>query len=207
MTPLAPLSLHVLVALAGTFAAIRARSSRPKLLPAYLAFVAVAGITGGITLYSFPAHYRAVFWFAEFAHNALLTALSLEIISDVLPRRFVTPWALFFCSSFILAVVRQSPMTSTPELLSLSISAMATAGMLLLSLVFVPDVIWPRGYASAAVGLAAVIAGNLLPAMQWITGTASPLALQMGDLPGLIVLALVGKGSVFSVSPHPEHLS
>jgi hypothetical protein len=184
---LAPLALHILIALAGTFAAIRARSSRPILLLPYLAFVALAGISGGIAFY-FSDHYRFVFWLVEIAHTLMLMALALEIISEVLPRKLVTPWALFFCSSFVLAIVRQWPDTSTAQMLNVSISAMATAGLLLLALAFVPDITWPRGYALAAVGLAAVLAGNLLPSVGWITGAASTLALQLGDVPGLVIL-------------------
>ncbi|MBZ5494454.1 MAG: hypothetical protein LAO76_26315 [Acidobacteriia bacterium] len=187
------LALHILIASAGTVAAIRARSTRPKLLPAYLAFVALAGIAGGFVLHFTPSAYRAFFWLLEIAHNLMLCAVALEIIADVLPRRFVAPWAIFFCSSFILAILRQWPETSTRALLNLSISATATAGLLLLALAFVSEITWPKGYALATVGLAAVLAGNLLPEIQWITGTVSPLALQLGDVPGLIVLAIACK--------------
>jgi hypothetical protein len=185
-----PLALHILIALAGTIAAIRARSQRrPRLLPAYLAFVALAGITGGIVLHFTPSWYRAFFWLAEFAHNALLTALALEIISDVLPRKLAAPWAVFFGSSLILSIMRQWPTTSTPALLNVSISAMATAGLLLIALAFVRGIEWRSSYALAAIGLAAVLAGSLIPAMKWITGAVSPLALQIGDVPGLVILA------------------
>lgn len=200
---LAPLALHILIALAGTIAAIRARSSRPKLLPAYLAFVAVAGISGGIVLQFAPTWYRGFFWLLEIAHNLMLCAVALEIIADVLPRRFVAPWAIFFGSSFILAIVREWPEASTRALLNLSISATATAGLLLLSLAFVPAIKWPRGYALATIGLAAVLAGNMLPEIQWITGTVSPLALQLGDVPGLILLAICCRAAKLPVElPH-----
>ena len=67
--------------------------------------------------------------------------------------------------------------------------AMATAGLLLLALAFVFEITWPKGYATAAIGLAAVLAGNLLPANGWITGDVAPLMLQCGDLPGLLIFA------------------
>lgn len=190
---LAPLLLHILIALAGTIAAIRSRTTRPKLLPGYLAFVVVAGSAGGFAL-QFSEHYHGVFWVLELAQNLMLMALALEIISDLLPRRLVTPWAVFFGSSLILAIVRQWPDSSNAQMLNVSISAMATAGLLLLALAFVNEIRWPRGYALATIGLAAVLAGNLLPEIQWITGTKWPLALQLGDVPGLIVLAVAAHG-------------
>jgi hypothetical protein len=185
---LAPLFLHILIASAGTFASIRTRTTRPRLLTGYLAFVAVAGCAG-IIAFQFSAHYRFAFWLADMANNLMLMALALEIISDVLPRSLATPWAVFFGSSLVLAIVRQWPATSTLALLNLSISTMATSGLLLLALAFVPEITWPKGYAMAAIGLAAVLAGDLLPSIGWITGAASPLMLQFGDLPGLLILA------------------
>lgn len=187
---LAPLALHILIASAGTFAAIRARTTRPRLLTGYLAFVALAGIFGASVLHFAPSWYRAFFWFAEFAHNLILCAFALEIISNVLPRRLAAPWSIFFGSSLILSIVREWPASSTRELLNISISATASAGLLLLLLAFVNEIRWPRGYTLAAIGLAAVLAGSLLPEIQWITGNVSPLALQLGDVPGLIMLAV-----------------
>jgi hypothetical protein len=202
---LAPLFFHVLIALAGTIAAIRVRSQRPRLLLPYMAFVALAGIVGGIAFH-FSAHYHFAFWLADMGHNLILCALALEIISDILPRRLAAPWAVFFGSSLILAIVRQWPDTSNAQMLNVSISATATAGLLLLSLAFVSEITWPKSYALAAIGLAAVLAGNLIPAMEWISGSLSPLALQLGDLPGLAILALAAKKRHGELC-HMEHLA
>jgi hypothetical protein len=184
---LAPLVLHILFAAFGLAVPVR----RPLLLRIYLAFVVAAALFGLVLVVvnvSAPT-YRWAFWLAEITHNLMLCALALQIIADVLPRRFVAPWAVFFFSGLLLSIARQWPATSTPALLNLSISAMCTAGLLLLALVFVGEIVWPRGYALAAIGLAAVLAGNLLPAVQWITGAVSPMALQLGDVPGLVILA------------------
>lgn len=188
------LFLHIAIALAG---AIRFRRPRLKLLPWYFGFIAFAGVIGGTGLaVGSPAHYRALWWALEFAHDAILTLLCLELVSAVLPRRFVEPAAVFFCGFLAISIARNVPNASTASLLAVSVSGMATAGVLLTVLAFV-EINW-RDYGTIAAGLALLVAGTLLPSVTWITRGISQTVLQLADLPGLVIMA--GAGLRFQIA-------
>src|SRR6185437_8282123 len=97
------------------------------------------------------------------------------------------PLAVFFCGILAVSIARNLPNGSTASLLAVSVSGMATAGALLTSLAFV-DIDW-REYGAIAAGLAVLVAGTLLPSVEWITRGISQTVLQLADLPGLVILA------------------
>lgn len=174
------------------FGAIVCRRRLPslRLLAPYLAFVSVAGMVELACWLKPVAHLNTLFWAVEITHNTLLIFVALELVSQVLPSRFVVPWSTGFISFLVVEIARHWPETSTAALLNLSVSITCTAALLLLALAFV-DIEWPEGYSCVTMGLAAVILGEMLPSMAWSQGHLAAWAFQWLPLPGLAILAYV----------------
>ena len=188
----APMVVHFIIASVGAASTFHQGGRRLKILPYYLAFIASAALLGLAMVHANAQPYRVAFWTVEFCANLLLALACFEIVATVMPRRFAEPAGIFILGILALSIARSWPNGSTAALLNASVSIMACSGVLLALLAFV-DGEWPEGMPVCAIGLAAVLAGSLLPEAQWITGNLSAWMLQLGDLPGLCILAACQK--------------
>jgi hypothetical protein len=184
----APFCVYAVVAGFGFLGAMRQRR-RLSLMRWYLAFVALAALLGLALLPFRPLPiYRIAYWIVELAHNALVCLLALEVITQMLPQRVAQIWGAFLLTILGVALAKELPLMTLAGAMNLSASADFVAGLLLVSLAFF-DLEWSREHAVAAFGVALVLLGDALPMVKWIQGTVLTLALQVGDLPGVAVLA------------------
>jgi len=186
----APLYIHALIASAGLWLAIRAH--RSKLLRVYFGFVVVAALAGIPLLNATGTEaYRLAFFAVELAHNSLLIGLALIIVADLAPEKWGIAAGVFWLSLVVIGIAHNIPSLTTASLLDSSVAAEFGAGGMLLVLVLIPGIRWTRAHTFAAAGITLVILGQALPELQWLN-TLEPLkmAQQLGDVPGLIALAL-----------------
>jgi hypothetical protein len=158
----------------------------------YLLYVTVSG-SFQLAVYTLaPAYQFKVFWFCDIAHNVILCAVCLELLTVLLPEKLVIGWSVFGLGLFVVGAIRVGKPETTDAMLNLTVAALFTAGLLLAALLFVPDAPWSKETARATAGAVAVMVGCLLPNLAWMKGAQGPgqtLALQLGPLLGLAVLS------------------
>lgn len=203
---LAPWILTLLLAALAFLITFR-QERKLKLPRYYLAFFALAGLTQLACLLWWPRHYPLVFWICEVAHNCLLCLLCLEVIADLLPRRYVLIWSLTALLILVVSVAAQLPSDAADVLLNVSMSASYTGGVLLVLLFFLP-VAWTREYKPeyklVTAGVLAVLLGNLVASLgmkhfirerlpEVRVGAQLISEVQLAPLVGLVLLSLAGQ--------------
>lgn len=185
----APILIHFILAGCGCALALRAQRWA---LALYLAAVPLIGIGGMFVLFNCSAEaYRLYFLLSDLAHNALLLVLAVEIISELSPRRWVTPWALFWIGLLIFGAVRQTSDLQNISLLNLTVaSGFCACGILLLALLR-SDTPWTRRNALVVAGVALVALGSIVPEIPLLLQQETiGRLMQWLDVPGLIFLTL-----------------
>jgi hypothetical protein len=203
---LAPILIQSILAGMGCALAIRAR--RSITLRGYFAFVVLATITG-IPAYTYlaPEPYRLGFFAVTIAHNSLLLALAVEIVSELAPRRLAVPWCVFWCSLLTIGAIRQTANLGNLSLLNLTAAAdFCVCGVLILPLLR-SDTHWTRENSLTAVGVALVALGSVLPEIKLLHEQETfKVAMQWLDLPGLLALT-VGAGWTSADKPQAHAMA
>lgn len=184
----APLFVHIAIAATGLYLAIRA--NRSMVLRVYFGFVALAALSClPLLSHTSTEWYRLYFFSFELAHNALLVALAFWIVTEICRPEWAVAAGVFWLALLVLGIAHSFSL-STKALLDSSIAAEFTAGGLLLSLLLIPGIKWPKAHALAAAGIALIVLGQAIPELSWFNSSEPlHLAQQLGDVPGLIVLA------------------
>jgi hypothetical protein len=189
------LSLFMIGVASGGFVRSLSQERTLRMTRVYLAFCAVVGsIQLAFWLLWSGVHYNAAYWTFEFAHNVLLCFLSAEIISALLPRRFVIPWIGVALAIPLITLIARFPLKLPAALVIFSTSASFTGGILLTCLFFI-SVKWTKEHRMATAGVVAVLTGDLL-SFFGSTGHSGPIqtsAVQLAPLLGLILLSLAGR--------------
>lgn len=190
---LVPWLLTIIVAAVGFLISMHQyrRLRWPKV---YLAYCAGVGLIQMTCWFKLPNHYNAIFWFFQLAHDVLLCWLSVEIISVLLPARFVKFWATAFLVILLAGFFNTLPATTTAALLNLSISASYTGGLLLVALFFI-NVNWTKEDILVAAGVVTILLSHIVSSLQWMKaglGIALILIIQLVPLIGLILMIIAG---------------
>ncbi len=195
MTPLilAPWFLTLTTAATGFIASLRQK--RTLVMPKnYLAFFAVVGSIQLVCFLIRPGEYHILFWVSEIVHNILLCVVSVEIIYELLPRRYAITWILAALLILSVRLVLGMPAPATEALLNLSITASFTSGVLLILLLFI-KVDWKREHALVTAGVIALLLGDVIPWIGWlkeVLGTGFVTTVQLGPLTGLVLMSIAG---------------
>ena len=200
LAPLCAFALFSGIGLAGSL-----RPASPLFLRLYLGFVVLASLAGFPAVIFSGSHYASLFFSVDIAHNLILCGLSLEVIRRLLPKKFVAFWGAFLLGVMAVTLLRGLPAANIDGLLNLSISADMTAGLLLVALAFSDNADWTSSAAWTVAGIAGVLLGSALPEISWIHGNISALAVQLGTLPGLIVLTAAAW--MYRQTPNIRHKS
>lgn len=158
----------------------------------YMGYFALAGSVQFIAFFARPRDYAAIFWIAEFLHDCLLCVLSVEVLSVILPRKYVIFWTVPALVLLVGRVAVGLPSSYSNVFLDLASSASFIGGALLLLLLFV-NVKWTREEKMVTAGIIALLLSEMLGSLEMTARHASAvMAIQLTPLIGLLLLTFAG---------------
>lgn len=146
-----------------------------------------------VALRPVPNHWYWVAWsYGGIVENALLVLLSIEITCVILPAKWIaTAWSVALALLAILSIGSSLPARSDAAVLNATIAGDFIAALVLLSLLYFPDLHWPAGYRQIVAGIAVPAAIHAAFAIHWQRHELTALvqaALPLASLTGLVLL-------------------
>lgn len=176
----------------------RALLPRLTLVPIFALYEALLNLMlFGVALWPVPNHgYWYAYSYGAIAENFLLIMLAIEITCAILPaKRVAQAWSTGLALIAILSIGASLPARTNVAVLNVTLAGDFIASLVLLSLLYFPNLRWPAGYRQIIAGVVLPSSVHAASAIHWLRYDLTAFiqaVLPLASLAGL-VLFMVGQ--------------